>query len=163
MGKEGGLQGLACESLATFSNGSCRVCVVEKEDVSANECSEDVSEGWESGKVGKRKIWESGKVGYWEDKKGVKKWSKGDLREYFEEYGGSRKYFGSGGSTFDLNSETKLYLDRRYIGGDLCCIGDIPAVRVSALEVRRCAHRSNSQTPSLLPSRIMRRRFALLD
>ncbi|MCE3049582.1 hypothetical protein HAX54_045206, partial [Datura stramonium] len=75
------LQRLACGSLATFNNGSCRVSVVEKEDVSVDECSENFCEG---------------------------------RQRLYRGKGSSSKYLGSGGSTFDLNSEIKSYLNRRF-------------------------------------------------
>ncbi|MCD7448439.1 hypothetical protein HAX54_042236 [Datura stramonium] len=74
--------------LSTFNNDSCRVLIVEKEEVNMNECSEDVGEG--------RERFYRGEVGYWEDKKGVENGKKGDLKGYCAEYGGSRGYLGYG-------------------------------------------------------------------
>ncbi|MCD9642737.1 hypothetical protein HAX54_029679 [Datura stramonium] len=116
--------------LNTFSNSSCRVCVVEKGEVNVNECSEDVGEGRERFYRGKRdsdslrRRWGSnGELMCWWE---VERWERGEYRE---------------AERLDIG-KTKRVWKMRYT-----------AAKVFASVIRRSVHWSNAQNPIHLPYR----------
>ncbi|MCD9637884.1 hypothetical protein HAX54_021425 [Datura stramonium] len=144
---------LACGSLATCSNGFYKGLCSREEYISEYECSENLGEGRErfyrekglvigGGEGGVNVLVGSGKVGKW------------------KEIMPSALYLSrllTGGS------RTRSAIRRlgSNASGDLCCIGDLPAIHGFSSAVRRSVRWSNSQSPSLLPFCDLKRRFAV--